>query len=267
MNLSPTQLEEYEEDLIAFCDGELDRLGPISGRDVLYAGGAAPLWLEGLAGRIGREGSLTALEADAERLAAARGSLIPPAPEDDEAVVRLVAGDVFDPPFVRGSFDLVYSAGLLHELDVSERSAALALGRLSELARPNGRLATADFVDDFPALQLEDEALEAELAALFGARLYGIGAAGRLVALHRQCLDEVRYSVAKPVRLRNIEYLLQGDDFSRRAWEAGGSEGLLARRAAFLRRALGEGYTRPATVYIEGAPPTALPSALPSALY
>ena len=54
--LSPSQREEFEEDLISFCDRALELLGDIGSLDVLYAGGASPLWLEGLAGRIGPEG-------------------------------------------------------------------------------------------------------------------------------------------------------------------------------------------------------------------
>ena len=38
--LTPYEREEYESDLITFCDRELDLLGDIEGLNVLYAGGA-----------------------------------------------------------------------------------------------------------------------------------------------------------------------------------------------------------------------------------
>ena len=66
--LTPDEREEYESDLIAFCDRELDLLGDIEGLNVLYAGGASPLWLEGLAWRVGLTGRLTALELDPDRV-------------------------------------------------------------------------------------------------------------------------------------------------------------------------------------------------------
>src|ERR687890_19964 len=54
--LSPEEREELEDDLIAFCDRELDLLGDIKGLDVLYAGGSSPLWVEGLSQRVGERG-------------------------------------------------------------------------------------------------------------------------------------------------------------------------------------------------------------------
>src|ERR687895_93621 len=62
--LTPGEREELEEDLIAFCDRELDLLGAIRGLDVLYAGGSSPLWIEGLSQRIGDGGSVTAIDLD-----------------------------------------------------------------------------------------------------------------------------------------------------------------------------------------------------------
>ncbi len=39
--LTPEEREEFEEDLIPFCDRELDLLGDLRGLDVLYAGGSS----------------------------------------------------------------------------------------------------------------------------------------------------------------------------------------------------------------------------------
>ena len=63
--LTPGEREELEDDLIAFCDRELDLLGDIKNLDVLYAGGSSPLWIEGLSQRIGAGGSVTAIDIDA----------------------------------------------------------------------------------------------------------------------------------------------------------------------------------------------------------
>ena len=116
--LTPGERDELEESLISFSDRELDLLGDIRGLDVLYAGGASPLWIEGLSERLGEEGNLTALEAEAERISEGREAL------RDAALaspVRLVVGNVFEPPFGPQTFDLIYSAGLFHELDVRVR--------------------------------------------------------------------------------------------------------------------------------------------------
>ena len=66
--LTPDEREEYESELIALCERELNLLGDIEGLNVLYAGGASPLWLEGLACRVGLTGRLTALELDPDRV-------------------------------------------------------------------------------------------------------------------------------------------------------------------------------------------------------
>ncbi|HLL57708.1 MAG TPA: hypothetical protein VK359_07270 [Rubrobacteraceae bacterium] len=58
--LTSEERDEYENDLISFCDRELDLLGDIEGLDVLYAGGSSLLWIEGLSQRIGEKGSLNA---------------------------------------------------------------------------------------------------------------------------------------------------------------------------------------------------------------
>src|SRR5919199_1239238 len=158
--LTPEEREAYERDLISFCDRELGLLGDVEGLTVLYAGGSSPLWLEGLSRLIGEKGILTAFDADPERVEEGRKLL----EEADLATpVRLVAGDVFRPPFPPGTFDLAYSAGLSHELDVRERSAGDALAALASPVRPGGRVATSDFVDSVPAVQLEDEEMQREL--------------------------------------------------------------------------------------------------------
>jgi methyltransferase family protein len=250
--LAPDEGEELEEDLISFCDHELDLLGDIGGLDVLYAGGASPLWLEGLSQRIGADGSLTALEGSAERLRAAEEAL-----RDAELAgpVRLVAGDVFEPPFRLRTFDLVYSAGLLHELDVSERAAEDALAALISVVKCGGRVATSDFVDSVPAVQLEDEEIQRQLAhEVSGARLYGIGPPGRLVGLHESLLRDVRWRVSQPREVRHLEKLVLAEEGpeSLSLLPADTRDRLRERRRALLQRVRREGYTRPATLYVEG---------------
>lgn len=236
--LTPQEREEFEQDLIGFCDRELDLLGDICGLNVLYAGGSSLLWIEGLSQRIGEGGSVTALDADAESLDATRGNL---EEADLSAPVHLVAGDVFHPPFAAGTFDFVYSAGLFHELDVREHEAGRALEALAGVVRPSGRVGTSDFVDSIPAAQLEDEELQRERAReASGAELYGIGAPERLIALHESALERVRCRVSPPFGIRHLDkvVLAEGE-------EAG-------KRMGFLEQVRREGYTRPATLYIEG---------------
>lgn len=250
-----TEREEFEEDLVAFCDRALDLLGAVSGLDVLYAGGAAPLWIEGLAERIGPGGSLIALEADAEKTEESRrwlGEVSLPCP------ARVVTGDVRSSPFAAGSFDLVYSAGLLHELDVSRGSAGQAIAALAATLRPGGRLATDDFVDTEPAVQLEDEALEASLReARRGERPYGIGAPERLVALHEEALESVGWREMPPFELRHLGrlFLAEGEPPDYAELPEATRESLRKRRRALRKRVRREGYTRPATLYVEGQRP------------
>jgi SAM-dependent methyltransferase len=250
--LTPEEREEFERDLIAFCEGELDLLGGVRGLDVLYAGGSAILWLEGLSQRIGEGGSLTALELDAERAAESRELL---EVAELAAPVRLVTGDVFELPFRSRTFDLVYSAGFFHELDVRERAADDALAALVSVTRPGGRIATSDFVDSVPAVQLDDEELQRELAReASGSELYGIGAPERLVALHERVLARVQRRVSPPHDVRYLDKMVLAED------EPAGLSLLPAdvqarfrrRREAFLERVRREGYTRPATLYVEG---------------
>ena len=248
--MPPAERDEYEEDLISFSDRELDLLGEIEGLNVLYAGGASPLWLEGLSQRIGVTGHLTSLEADAERIGRAREELAGAGPA---AQVRFVVGDVFRPPFDAGAFDLVYSAGLLHELDVRHRSAEDALAALISVTRPGGRVATSDFVDSVRSVQLEDEKLQRELVReVSGAKLYGIGPPERLVALHESLLAGVRSRISPPYRIRHLDKLVVEEEDPPEPMGHRGLKRLLERREALRERIRREGYTRPATLYVAG---------------
>jgi SAM-dependent methyltransferase len=211
--------------------------------------------LEGLSQRVGNTGRLTALEADDDYLQEAEGAL---RDAGLAAPVRLVRGDVFEPPFAPGAFDLVYSAGLFHELDVRERSAGDALAALARVTRPGGRVATGDFVDTAPATQLEDEELQRELAwEASGERLYGIGPPRRLVALHEALLEDVRWRPLPPFGIRHLDRLVlaEGEPDGLRSLGESARERLRARRETFLERVRREGYTRPATLYVEGEIP------------
>jgi SAM-dependent methyltransferase len=253
--LTPGEREALEDDLISFSEREFDLLGVLRGLDVLYAGGASPLWLEGLSQRIGEEGSLTALEADSGRVREGRETL------GDAALaapVRIVEGDVFEPPFGPRTFDLVYSAGLFHELDVARGSAEQALEALVSVVRRGGRVATSDFVDPVPAVQLEDEELQRELAReVLGAELYGIGSPERLVLMHEAMLDGVRWQVTPPSEVRHLDkvVLAEGEPEGLLLLPTETRERLRERREAFLGRVRRQGYTRPATLYVEGLVP------------
>jgi hypothetical protein len=250
--LTPEEREEFENDLIAFCERELDLLGDIRDLDVLYAGGSSLLWLEGLSQRTGERGRLTALDSDADRVEESRELL-----EEAElaAPVRLVAGDVFEPPFEPRTFDLVYSAGLFHELDVRERAAEDALAALASVSRPAGRIATSDFVDSVPAVQLEDDKLQRELAReVSGKELFGIGPPKQLVAVHEKILADVRWGVSLPHNVRHLNKLVLGEDepAGLSLLSADARRRLRGSHEAFLERVRREGYTRPATLYVEG---------------
>ena len=250
--LTPKEREELEDDLISVCDRALDLLGDVRGKDVLYAGGSSLLWVEGLSQRVGEGGTVTALDLDRGRVEETRGNLDD---ADLPAPVQLVVGSVFGPPFGPGAFDLVYSAGLFHELDVTGRSAEEALLALVSVARPGGRVATEDFVDTVPAVQLEDEGLDAELAlALYGRELFGVGGPGRLVALHEKVLSGVGWRVSAPQTIRHVGrvVLAEEEPAELAALPAGAAGRLRGRRAVLRGRIRDEGYTRPATVYVEG---------------
>jgi SAM-dependent methyltransferase len=250
--LTPEEREELEEDLVSFCDGELDLLGDIRGLDVLYVGGSSLLWIEGLSQRAREDGTLTALDLDRERVEAAGENL---EDADLQAPVQLVVGSVFEPPFDPGTFDLVYSAGLFHELDVSRRTAGEALLALSSVVRPGGRFATGDFVATVPALQLDDEELDGKLALLASGReLFGIGPPGRLVALHEKVLSDVRWRVSGPRQIRHLGKVVMAEEepASLAALPSGSAGRLRERREVLRERIRREGYTRPATLYVEG---------------
>ena len=248
--LNTQQREEFEEDLISFCDRELDELGDIGGQNVLYAGGTSLLWLEGLAERIGPAGGLTALDADTGRVERSREFLM-----DLPLPVRIVAGSVFDPPFEARSFDLVYSAGLFHELDVRQSPIEAAIDALAATLRAGGRLATSDFVDSVDAAQLEDEAVERDFAqANTGARLYGIQPPELLIKAHKERLLDVVWRTLAPRSIRHLDRVVlnvgEPDVLAALAPET--QQSLRERRAALLERVRREGYTRPATLYVEG---------------
>ena len=253
--MTPEEREEFEEDLVSFCDRELDLLGDIRGLDILYAGGSSLLWTEGLSQRVGGRGSVTVLDADAERVEKTRENL---GDADLPAPIRLVVGNVFQPPFEPDFFDLVYSAGLFHELDVLERDTAEAVSALAAVTRPGGRVATGDFVDSISAAQLEEEKLNADLvSASSGKEFFGIGPPQRLVALHEEVLSDLRWRVSAPVRIRHLDKMVLAEDvpaeFSSLAPKV--AEGWWDRREALRERIRREGYTRPMTLYVEGMVP------------
>jgi SAM-dependent methyltransferase len=162
---------------------------------------------------------------------------------------------VFQPPFERNTFDLAYSAGLFHELDVRERSAEEALTALASVVRSRGRFATSDFVDSVPAAQLEDEELQRELAReISGADLYGIGSPDRLVALHETRLVGVRGRVTPPRPVRHLDKIILAEEEPQelQSLPAQTRRRLRERREALRERIEREGYTRPATLYLEG---------------
>ena len=253
--LTPEEREEFENDLVSFCDRELDLLKDIRGLDILYAGGSSLLWIEGLSQRVGERGSVTALDVDNKRVETTKRNL---ENADLPAPVRLVTGDVFRPPFDPGSFDLVYSAGLFHELDVRERDAAEALSALAAVTRPGGRVATGDFVDSLSAAQLEDEKLDADLVlASSGKELFGIGSPQRSVALHEEILSDLRWRISRPFRIRHLDKVVLADDEPAElsSLPPKVAQSWRLHREALRERIRREGYTRPATVYVEGRVP------------
>lgn len=253
--LTPEQIKEFEDDLVSFCDRELDLLGDIRGLDVLYAGGSSLLWIEGLSQRVGERGSVIVLDADEGRVETTRENL---GDADLPAPVRLVTGNVFRPPFGPVSFDLVYSAGLFHELDVREKDAAEVISALAAATRPGGRVATGDFVDSISAAQLEDEKLDAELAfASSDKKLFDIGSPQRLIALHEEVLSDLRWRISRPFQIRHLDKLVLAEDdpaaLSSLPPEV--AQNWRYRREALRERIRHEGYTRPVTVYVEGMVP------------
>jgi SAM-dependent methyltransferase len=250
--LTPGEREELEDDLIAFCASELDLLGDIRGLDVLYAGGSSPLWIEGLSQRVGESGSVIAIDIDVERVEETQDSL---REAELAAPIRLLTGDIFEVPFGPSTFDLVYSSGLFHELDVKERKAEDALAALRSVARPDGRVATGDFVDSEPAMQVEDEELQAELMhEAYGKELYGIGPPERLVGLHEELLTDVWWRVSPPWSIHHLGKLVLAEDEPAElsSLPPATARRLRERRDAMRGRILVENYTRPTTLYVEG---------------
>jgi len=237
--------------LISFCECELDLLGDIEGLTVLYAGGSSPLWIEGLSRRIGRDGTLITLEADAARVEEARELLLK---AGLAAPVRLTTGNVFQPPFSPGTFDLAYSAGLFHELDILASPAKEALAALASMVRPGGRVATSDFVDSVPAVQLADEELQRELGReTSSAEPYGVGPPDRLITLHEALLAKVRWRISSPSPVRYLDKIVLAEEPEElRGLPAGTRRRLRERREALRVRIQREGYTRLATLYVEG---------------
>ena len=218
---------------------------------MLYAGGSSPLWIEGLSQRIGEGGTLIAIDLDAERVDETRASL---GEAELAAPVRLLTGDIFAMPFGPDSFDLVYSSGLFHELDVKERGAEDALAALRSVAHPGGRVVTADFVDSEAAAQLEDEKLEAEMRrAAYGSEVYGIGTPERLISLHSKLFREVRWRYMPPQEIRHLWKLVlaEGEPAMLSSLPAEVALRLRERRQALRRKISNEGYTRPGTLYVE----------------
>ena len=171
------------------------------------------------------------------------------------APVRLVTGDVFRPPFAPGTFDLVYSAGLFHELDVREKPAVDALAALASVVRPGGRISTSDFVYSTPAVHLEDEDLQRELAReAYGAELYGIGPLERLVTLHEALLSEVCWRISPPSPIRHLDKIVLAEEEPEelRALSPVARRRFRERREALRERVRREGYTCPANLYVEG---------------
>jgi SAM-dependent methyltransferase len=169
--------------------------------------------------------------------------------------VRLLAEDIFAMPFDPGSFDLVYSSGLFHELDVKVRGAEDALVALRSVARSGGRVVTSDFVDVDPAVQLEDEELEAEMRrAAYGREVYGIGAPERLISLYRQLFRDTRWQISPPREIRHLWKLVlaEGEPTVLSSLPAEVGSRLRERRRKLRNRILTENYTRPATLYVEG---------------
>jgi hypothetical protein len=138
---------------------------------------------------------------------------------------------------------------------VRERSAGDALAALDSVVRDGGRVATSDFVDSVPTVQIEDEELQRELAReISGVELYGIDSAERLVALHEASLTSVWWRLSSPRSIRHLDKVVLAEEEPEelRFLHATTRGRLRERREALRRRLRREGYTRPATLYVEG---------------
>lgn len=112
----------------------LDALGPKPVRSLLDLGTGTGRMLQVLAPRAERA---VGLDASHAMLSVARANL----ERAGLARAELRQGDVYAPPFGRGSFDLVVVHQVLHYLDDPAR----ALGQAARLLAPGGRLLVVDF--------------------------------------------------------------------------------------------------------------------------
>ncbi|HLL99356.1 MAG TPA: hypothetical protein VK276_09755, partial [Rubrobacteraceae bacterium] len=102
---------------------------------------------------------------------------------------------------------------------------------------------------------LEDEEIQRELAReVSDARLYSIGPPERLVVVHESLLQDVRWRISPPYDVRHLEKLVLAEEEPEilSLLSADTRDRLRERRKAFLERVRREGYTRPATLYVEG---------------
>ena len=103
-------------------------------------------------------------------------------------------------------------------------------------------------------MQLEDERLEAELRReAYGNEVYGIGPPERLVALHEKLLTMCGGGIAT-TEIRHLWKLVLAEDEPAELSSlppATRADGYAKARGAATRIG-SEGYTRPATLYVEG---------------
>ena len=110
-----------------------------------------------------------------------------------------------------------------------------------------------------PAAQLEEEELEADLARLeSGSEAFGIGSLERLAALHTGVLSDLRWRVLQPHGIRHMGKVFLADE-TLGGQVAGIEAPLRGRWLALQERVRREGYTRPATAYVEGTVPCGFP--------
>ncbi|MBV9453638.1 MAG: hypothetical protein JOZ19_05895, partial [Rubrobacter sp.] len=113
----------------------------------------------------------------------------------------------------------------------------------------------SDFVDSIPAVQLGDEQLQRELAReASDAEYYGIGSPERLVAVHEALLAQIQWQVSPPRPIRHLDkiVLAEQEPEELRSLSASTKRKLCECRQALRERIRREGYTRPATLYVEG---------------
>ena len=126
---------EARADLQA-AEEQLRLVGLQEGMEVLDAG-AGTCWIARVMSRIvGPRGRVWAFDGSEERLQLGARK----AQEQGCANLRFVTGDLYQPPFQPGSFDLVWSRLVLEHLSDPD----LALARLVELAKPGGKVVAGD---------------------------------------------------------------------------------------------------------------------------